>query len=1106
MRAVRFRRCTKFSLSSAALFALLLFGSVASGQTSGSGDSRAVASLTLHKPVERVVNSGQVETFTFDAHAGDFVHLVVEQKGVDVVVTIRDPHGHDEVVMDSPNRDFGPEPVSWVAAESGACEVNIVAKADRKITGAYRLELLKAAPPTNEDRLRLQTEEIFRRAVMDDRSATKESALRTIAEYEAANEGWTKLHDDYEEALGLHRIGLLYSLYGDAKKALDHYDRALKIRRNIVDRAGTGNTLNNLSLVYANLGDKQKALEYLNQANQAYQAVNDRSGEAMVLGNLANRYSTEGDAKHAEDLYQESATGYRAIGDQTGESAMLVQLGVVAYRNGERPLALASFNSALPIFRALHNRSSEAETLNNIGTIEAELKDTTTALQHHQAALSIYRSTGDRIDEAHTLNHIATVYNGAGDKQKALEYFNEALPIYHALGEAGAEGETLFYRGVTYIGLNEPRKAIDSYNQALVLVRAAHNRVAEASTLMNLGAAYSGLEERQKALDFYNQALPIQRSLADHVDEAGTLSSIALIQEQLGQKQDAIALREQALVAYRALGDSVNEGNTLVVLADRIDDLGDSRKSLELYTEALTVKRRLGDRRGEAGVLVDMGVAYDKLNEHEQELSVDQQALLIQRNVGDRAGEIRTLNNIGSQYFKSGDKKKALDYFNQALPYVKTAGDQHGEARTLSNIAMTYNELGQKQKAVEFYQLDLPVEQALGNRSAEADVLVELGTLYAGGGDNRRASNAFADALSIRRTLGDQVGEVEATRGLNRAEAKLGEARRALELFWIRVVCFMVGCVALYVAAFMYETEQGKWQNRLEELWIKISDRASLIDSKTIALFNVVAATDTAILNRFYGKKLFSFRMVGLSTITSLAAAFLFAVLLDVILPRRINPSPLPVSITRILLLAAAGLILLALPALKTTSRAAVALTLLPIVFFISFWILSRLTHDTRDHWSAEVNAACLISAFSDVAVTTLIRKSITVIGRQVRIWMILLMLCLQILCIAVFTVLPAFLAAVATHPHTDIRVTLFLVAAMNITTVLLSIGFIVSLTLVIVHRFSWPVLERVLYPIAEFRVMKNRKLMGGVAALCLVYALNLTSGLLKGIVETVAK
>jgi hypothetical protein len=62
------------------------------------------------------------------------------------------------------------------------------------------------------------------------------------------------------------------------------------------------------------------------------------------------------------------------------------------------------------------------------------------------------------------------------------------------------------------------------------------------------------------------------------------------------------------------------------------------------------------------------------------------------------------------------------------------------------------------------------------------------------------------------------------------------------------------------------------------------------------------------------------------------------------------------------------------------------------------------------------------------------------------------------------------------------------------------------SLTIVIAHRLSWPVLERALYPIAEFRVIKNRKLMGGVAVLCLVYAFNLTSGLLKGIVETVVK
>jgi hypothetical protein len=197
------------------------------------------------------------------------------------------------------------------------------------------------------------------------------------------------------------------------------------------------------------------------------------------------------------------------------------------------------------------------------------------------------------------------------------------------------------------------------------------------------------------------------------------------------------------------------------------------------------------------------------------------------------------------------------------------------------------------------------------------------------------------------------------------------------------------------------------------------------------------------------------------------------------------------------------------LPALKTTSRFAVGLTLLPLTFFIVFWIFSWLTHDPNDHWSTELDAAIFISIFSDVAVVTLIRKSISIIGKQAGIPVILFMLGLQGLCIVFFTLLPAILGYLADPPAPHVRsavtFTLYLTALLNLTTVLLSIGFMVSLTLVIAHRFFWPVLERALYPIAEFRVIKNRKLMGGLAALCLGYTFNL-SGLLKEFMEAMVK
>ena len=41
--------------------------------------------------IERQLTSGARQTFVFELHAGDFVHAIVEQKGVDIVAELKGP-------------------------------------------------------------------------------------------------------------------------------------------------------------------------------------------------------------------------------------------------------------------------------------------------------------------------------------------------------------------------------------------------------------------------------------------------------------------------------------------------------------------------------------------------------------------------------------------------------------------------------------------------------------------------------------------------------------------------------------------------------------------------------------------------------------------------------------------------------------------------------------------------------------------------------------------------------------------------------------------------------------------------------------------------------
>jgi hypothetical protein len=74
----------------------------------------------------------------------------------------------------------------------------------------------------------------------------------------------------------------------------------------------------------------------------------------------------------------------------------------------------------------------------------------------------------------------------------------------------------------------------------------------------------------------------------------------------------------------------------------------------------------------------------------------------------------------------------------------------------------------------------------------------------------------------------------------------------------IRWLLVAVGLLAYYVGMFLYEDEEGVLQNRIENLWIAIDDRARYTGSATAALFEKVALIVSRILNRIYGRKLIS--------------------------------------------------------------------------------------------------------------------------------------------------------------------------------------------------------------------------------------------------------
>jgi CHAT domain-containing protein/Tfp pilus assembly protein PilF len=526
LTTLTFRRCVIYCMIIlASLFISELMSVIAGAQsqhwppqppvmpTSASQRDRDVRVLEMGKSIQRDLARGERHSYQISLRAHEFIHVVVEQRGIDVAVTFFGPLGQQITEIDSPNGAQGPERVLFITVVSGNYLLDIYARDDQPASGRYEVRLEEERSATQQDRNRLAAYQSVSEGQQLFAQATAPSLRKAINKFNEALPLWRLVEDRRAEAITLSQIGKGYDLLGEKVRALDFYNQALPLLQAVKDDAGQARTLNNIGLIYDSLGEKQEALRYYSRAIPILQAAGDRRVEAYTLNNL----------------------------------------GLVYDSLGEKQKALDNYGRALQMLQAVGDRRAEAATLNNIGFVYNSLGNKDRALDYFGRALPILRAVGDQHVEAITINNVGHVYESLGEQVKALEYFNQALPILRLVGDRRVEAITLNNIGLVYSSLNENQKALEYFNRSLPLRRVVGDRQGEATTLADIGHFYASSDEHQRGLDYYSQALTLSKTVEDRSLESSILLRIAQVERDRGNLVEARKQIEAALDIIESL-------------------------------------------------------------------------------------------------------------------------------------------------------------------------------------------------------------------------------------------------------------------------------------------------------------------------------------------------------------------------------------------------------------------------------------------------------------------------------------------------------------------------------------------------------------------------
>jgi CHAT domain-containing protein/Tfp pilus assembly protein PilF len=502
-------------------------------------------SLEPGKPVERELSAGQSHSYKVMMGSGQYLHVVVAQRGIDVAVALVAPDGKKISEADRDHLIEGSETVSAITEAPGAYLIEVRSPEKTAKTGRYEIKVEELRAATVEAKYRVAGESVLREAERL-QNGTLEDKRKSIEKYHEALELYRRASDRNGEAETLNNIGEVYWSLREMRKALEKFNEALRIFQLVGDRGGEAGALNNIGAIYWSLGEMQKAVEKYNEALPLRRALGDRKNEADTLNNIGAVYDKLGEMQKALDSYNAALPISRAVGDRDGEAVTLNNIGI-AYRSlGEMQKAVEKFNEALPLRRAVGDRSGEATTLNNIGVVYLSLGETQKAMEKFNEALRLRRDVGDRSGEANSNHNIGEVYRSLGEMQKALELYNEALLIRRDVGDRNGEAVTLLRIAQVEQKRGNLTQARQTIEQAVGIIESLRTNIAG----QELRASY--FASRQEFFETYIDVLMEQR----RQNPAAGIDAVALSVSERARARSLLELLEEARAEIRQGVDS----------------------------------------------------------------------------------------------------------------------------------------------------------------------------------------------------------------------------------------------------------------------------------------------------------------------------------------------------------------------------------------------------------------------------------------------------------------------------------------------------------------------------------------------------------------------
>ena len=413
--------CRPLFVSNLSIVFLLALGVLNAGAQPS--PQRQATSLELAKPIERTIAPDETHSYTLNLNAGQYAHIVVDQRDADVVITVYGSGSAKIVQVDGPTGDHGFEPVFLVADAAGPSRLEV--RSQSTMPGRYEVKLIELRVAAEPDRNRVTAQKLFAEAKA--LRNKQESYQQAIEKYESALKIAQSLDDKLMEAFTLHEVGMIYGDISLYQRAIDAHTKAAALYKELKLPLDEAAVLTNIGWVFGELGDTQQRLAMYDRAAAVYRTVGDLN--PVLLSNFGSTYAKLGQYQRALDIHLRVLEMRRATKDVAGLGVTLRNIGACYERLGDKAKALDFYNQSLELTRQGTNHFNTATVLIRLGLLYQDLGQYEKALDYLNETLKLRRSLNDRRGVALTLFNLARVERDLGNLGEARQHVEEAIAL-----------------------------------------------------------------------------------------------------------------------------------------------------------------------------------------------------------------------------------------------------------------------------------------------------------------------------------------------------------------------------------------------------------------------------------------------------------------------------------------------------------------------------------------------------------------------------------------------------------------------------------------------------------------------------------------------------